>query len=223
MNRMFAYSLVAVIAVFLFSAWAYPLLSENIAVHWNAEGAPDGFGGKQTVFLVPALALAILLLMWFIPSLDPLKKNIDKFRGAYNKFILVMVLFLGYLSVLMTAFNLGWVKDFIGSLLPAFAVLFYFVGVLLSHAKQSWFIGIRTPWTMSSEYSWNKTHELGAKMFKSGAIAFLVISFLVPQAAFWGLIGLAIAFSLALVILSYFYWKEDKRGVKVKPSKRRKR
>ncbi|MBN2478112.1 SdpI family protein, partial [Candidatus Micrarchaeota archaeon] len=42
----------------------------------------------------------------------------------------------------------------------------------------NWFVGIRTPWTLSSEEVWNKTHKMGSKLFKAaGIIAFFGIIF----------------------------------------------
>ena len=31
--------------------------------------------------------------------------------------------------------------------------------------KPNWFMGIRTPWTLSSEEVWNRTHRLAGKIF----------------------------------------------------------
>lgn len=43
----------------------------------------------------------------------------------------------------------------------------FYTGVLCQHARPDWFVGIRTPWTLSSETVWVKTHKLGARLFKA--------------------------------------------------------
>ena len=55
-------------------------------------------------------------------------------------------------------------------IIPAFAVLLFYIGILIKHAKRNWFIGIRTPWTLSSDKVWDKTHALGGKLFQVSAV-----------------------------------------------------
>ncbi|MCK7526814.1 MAG: SdpI family protein [Ignavibacteriales bacterium] len=47
------------------------------------------------------------------------------------------------------------------AMLPAMGLLFIVIGSMLRKAKRNFFIGIRTPWTLSSDYVWDKTHQLG--------------------------------------------------------------
>ena len=55
---------------------------------------------------------------------------------------------------------------------PLTGALFIYIGFLVEHAEQNWFVGIRTPWTLSSERVWKKTHALGGTPFKvAGVIA----------------------------------------------------
>jgi len=59
-----------------------------------------------------------------------------------------------------------------------FGMLFIYLGFLLEHAEPNWFVGIRTPWTLSSESVWKKTHRLGGKLFKiAGIICLLGVLF----------------------------------------------
>jgi uncharacterized membrane protein len=53
---------------------------------------------------------------------------------------------------------------------PAFTVLLFAMGYLMSKAKRNFFIGIRTPWTLASEKCWDKTHKHGGLLFKIAAI-----------------------------------------------------
>ncbi len=63
-------------------------------------------------------------------------------------------------------------------MVPSMAVLFYYCGVMIENAKRNWFVGIRTPWTMSNEEVWDKTHRLGGRLFKVvGAISLLGMIF----------------------------------------------
>ena len=92
-------------------------------------------------------------------------------------------------------------------LAPAFGVLFYYVGILTQNAKRNWFIGIRTPWTLSNEEVWDKTHKFGSKLFKiSGIIAFLGL--ILPDFAIWLMIVPVIITAACTVIYSYVEYRE---------------
>ena len=96
-------------------------------------------------------------------------------------------------------------------LAPAFALFIYYAGVLIEKSEPNFTIGIRTPWTLSSESVWTKTHVLGAKLFKiAGGLALLGI--VLPQLAiFFILIPLLLA-AFIPVVYSYFeYQKEVKQ------------
>ena len=91
---------------------------------------------------------------------------------------------------------------------PAFAILFYYCGVLIEHSKRNWFIGIRTPWTMSSEKVWDKTHARGGKLFKiAGFIALLGI--ILPEQAIFLFLGAVLVFVAYLFVYSYVEYKKS--------------
>jgi uncharacterized membrane protein len=179
--------IIAVIVLLLFavSAFFYPQLPDKLASHWNAAGQADGYSSKfWGLFLLPFIAIFLSLLLVFIHGLDPLKANVEKFKGYYYGFIIVFLLFFFYLHLLTIFFNLGYPFNMTSMLIPAFAMLFYYMGVMVSKAKRNYFIGIRTPWTLSSDTIWDKTHKLGGKLFRIAAIITL-LGVLLGQYAIW--------------------------------------
>ncbi|MFH0869643.1 MAG: SdpI family protein [archaeon] len=120
------------------------------------------------------------------------------------------------------AWNLGYMFSMTLLLVPALAALFFCAGVLISKAKRNWFIGIRTPWTLSSDAVWDKTHELGGKLFKLSGILALA-GMLFGDYAFWFVLAPVLAFSLFLVYYSYRLFneeKEEKLKARLKPKRR---
>jgi uncharacterized membrane protein len=85
---------------------------------------------------------------------------------------------------------------------PAMAILFYFTSVLIGHSKRNWFVGIRTPWTMSSPKVWKKTHAIGAKLFKLVAL-FSFFGVFFPNLAFYLLFIPLIITMIFVFIYSY--------------------
>ena len=186
-------------------------LPDPMASHWNVHDQVDGYMSKfWGVFFVPLLALGIFLLFLVIPSIDPLKANIEQFREAFNMFIVLIVGFMLYIYALTLAWNLGYTGfQMSRAMLPAIGLLFIFIGFLLRQAKRNFFIGIRTPWTLSSDQVWNETHRVGAVLFMiSGALAFLG-GFFGGMAAFWFMFVPIIATTLFLLVYSYVLYRRE--------------
>jgi uncharacterized membrane protein len=162
------------------------------------------------VFLMPLITLGMLVLFLIVPSIDPLKANIAKFRESFNLFIVLIIAFMLYIHGLTLAWSLGY-QDFkmSAAMLPFMGVLFIAVGFMLRKAKRNFFIGIRTPWTLSSDSVWDKTHQLGAILFMaSGALA-IIGGFFGGMTAFWMIFAPLIGSSLFLVIYSYFLYRQE--------------
>ena len=72
------------------TAWLYSSLPEQIPTHWNIRGEVDGYGGKWTLFIFPALMVGMLALFYFLPALSPRHFEVDTFHSTYL-FIMVLV------------------------------------------------------------------------------------------------------------------------------------
>jgi uncharacterized membrane protein len=162
------------------------------------------------LFLMPVLSVVLFLFFVWIPKIDPLKPNIQKFRKYYETFIVLVIGFLFYLHLLVIFWNIGTRFDIVQLLAPAFGIVFYYCGVMLEHTKRNWFIGIRTPWTMSDEKIWEKTNKLGGKLFKIiGVIAVFGVA-LKFYAIFLILIPAVLAATYT-VVYSYLEYKKKKK------------
>ena len=167
-----------IILSFLIGVYFYPKMPDKIVSHWDIDGGVDGYMSKiWGLFLMPIISIGIFLFFLLLPKIDPLKKNIDKFRKYFDYFILTLILFLFYLFLLTIFWNVGWRFNMIQVLAPAFGILFFYVGVLMEKAKRNWFIGIRTPWTLSNDKVCEKTHDVGGKLFKASGMTILFGAF----------------------------------------------
>ena len=213
MNRMEAIALTLIIAAFLAGAYVYPMLPETVATHWDEHGNPNGWSSREfAVFFFPAMMLALLALLAYLPHFDPLRKNVEKFSGTWNLFKVIFIAFMLYIYLLSLAANLGMGINIGYAMMPAFALLFWFMGVLVEKAKTNWFIGIRTPWTLSSKQVWDRTHKLGAKHYKACALIVL-LGLAFPEFTIWFVIVPIILTSIFLFVYSYLeYRKLEKKG-----------
>jgi uncharacterized membrane protein len=199
-----------VLVSFALSAYFYPALPDQIPSHWNYLGEVDGYMGKfWGLFLMPLIILAASVLFLYLPLIDPLKNNYSKFRKHYDGFIMVFVIFMLMVQAFTILWSLGY-KVSPNYVFPiGLGLLFYYIGVVIENAKMNWFIGIRTPWTLSSEEIWDKTNKLGGKLFKiSGAIS--VISILFGKYAFIVVMIPIIGSSIYTILYSYLEYKKLK-------------
>ncbi|MBS3088582.1 SdpI family protein [Candidatus Pacearchaeota archaeon] len=200
-----------ILASFAIGIYFYNAVPEQMASHWNYAGEVDDYMSKNYgLFLMPVVSVLMVLLFIFIVKIDPLRKNIKKFMGYYIGLILAIVLFLFYLNLLSIFANLGYDFNMTQMMMPALGILFYFIGIVLKKAKRNWFVGIRTPWTLSSDKVWDKTHLLGSRLFKiAGVISFAGI--ILPGYAMWFAIVPVLTFSIYLIVYSYFLFRKLKR------------
>lgn len=206
----FLSALIVGVAIFL-SVVLYPHMPEMMASHWGVSGEVNGYMPKfWGLFLMPMVSLGMLGLFWFIPKIDPLKKNIDSFRAYYDEFVLVLLLFLFYMHGATLVWNLGIVFDMGIAVVAPIGLLFIFIGRILEHSKRNWFVGIRTPWTLSSDVVWDKTHAFGARLFRMAGFAIL-LSLLYPPALFPVVFISAIGASLVPIVYSYVLYRREQK------------
>jgi uncharacterized membrane protein len=188
---------------------AYPYLPDPMASHWGLSGEADGYLPKiWGLFLIPLISAGLALLLLAIPRIDPLRENIEKFMETFDSFIIVLLLFFLYIQQLVILWNLGLRFNLAQVLSPAFGVLLYACGILTGRAKRNWFIGVRTPWTLSSDRVWDRTHAIGGKLFRiAGILAFLGI--LLPGIVWLLILGPVLLVSLYLVVYSYLEFRKE--------------
>ncbi len=199
-----------ILASFIIGIYFYPQMPSEMASHWNSQGQVDGYMSKfWGLFLMPIISFGMFLLFIAIPKIDPYKQNIEKFKKYYNNFVVLIIIFLFYLYLLTIFWNVGLRFNMIQLIAPAFGILFYYCGILTEKAKRNWFIGIKTPWTLSSERVWDKTHKIGGKLFKITGIIALFGTFFPSKAIFFIFIP-GILSAVYTIIYSYFEWQKEK-------------
>lgn len=210
MKKVYFFALFIILISFFLSIYFYPKVPDKIASHWDINGNVNGFMGKFLgLFLFPFIAVFLFLLFYFIPKIDPLKKNIDDFVNYIWGFIILILLFFLILQLQVILWNLGVEIPFGKTLSILSGVLFFYTGILLENSKRNWFIGIRTPWTLSSEKVWKKTHKFGGKLFKiSGIIS--ILGFLFQKYVFYMIIFPVILTAVITFFYSYFAYKRKR-------------
>lgn len=208
------FSAMVVTAMTVLGIWAWFQLPADaqIPIHWGADGQPNGYAPKTVgLFLLPLITVGVVALFWAIPVIEPRRANILKSAKAYQAIWVGTVLLLAAIDLVTTAAALGATFDITLVVFVALGVLFIVIGNYLPKVRPNYMVGIRTPWTLTSDLSWDRTHRVGGRLFVLEGIAFIVIGLVRPAAGL--LIGVVIGgIVLMLVILfgySYRVWKTD--------------
>ncbi|WP_436936106.1 SdpI family protein [Halovenus marina] len=190
------------------SVLAAPSLPDQLVTNWGADGDPRGRMGKTFgLALMPLLMAGLLGLFALIPRIDPLRENIVSFRRYYDWFVVIITGYLGLIHAGIIAFNLGHEFPFTSLVLSGTAILLYYAGVLVTEADRNWFVGIRTPWTLSSEEVWDRTHRLGGRLFKLTAII-TAIGLPFGEYAIYFLLVPVLLTSAITVVYSYYLYEQ---------------
>ncbi len=158
-------------------ALLYSRLPETVPTHFNLNGEPDGWSSRAVAaFALPALMLVMNFVLQFALNADPKRQNMSE---ALMK---VVVWTVPVLSVLCSGMTLAKALGYnvrIEVVLPVFmGLLFILIGNYLPKTKQSYTMGIRLPWTLSSEENWNRTHRLAGFLWVLCGVLFIVMSFI---------------------------------------------
>ncbi len=191
----------------------FPIL---VPSHWNINGEVDSYSGPlAAAFLVPVLMVVMYISFLLMPYFDPKKDQYINFAPVYHKFKELILSFL-FILYLMTGLNgLGY-KINIGMYVPLMiGVMFIVIGLLLKKIKMNWFLGFRTPWTMSSEKVWDKTNKLGSQIMMISGVLMASTGFISNTFKIIMFILAILLLVFVLPVYSYFlYRREMKEKVK---------
>jgi len=199
-----------VVAAFIVSAVVFPRLPETMPTHFDGSGQPNGWSSRLFgAWAVPLFLLFMWGLVRVLPAIDPRGSNYAKFGGAFEGIIVSIMLFMLALHIVMLRAALGYPVAMQRVVPVGIGVLFVVMGNLLPRARPNWFVGIRTPWTLSSDRVWEKTHRLGGHLFVAGGILIVLAALAMEQWAHIVLITVVLLCTATVFIYSYLEWKRE--------------
>jgi uncharacterized membrane protein len=208
------FSAIVVVILFIVSAWAWTQLPADaqVPIHWDADGTPNGFASKTVgLLLLPLITAGVAALFWIIPTIEPRRANILKSEKAYTAIWIALVLLLAAIDLVAVAAALGSEVN-VSSVVPiGVGALFVVIGNYLPKVRPNYMVGIRTPWTLTSDLSWDRTHRLGGRLFVVEGVVFILFGLLRPprEALIVGLLGGIAVILVVLFAYSYRVWKTD--------------
>jgi len=204
------YPIVLITATIIASVVVYPRLPDRVPTHWNMHGQVDGYGPKwMTTLLLPAVLVGIWGLMRLLPKIDPWRDNYAKMQDTYDVVVNAALTVIALAHFAVIAATLGMPIDAERVMPVGAGVLLIVIGNVLPRARPNFWFGIRTPWTLTNERVWERTHRVGGYLLVGAGIlvvgsAFLPIDIAVPAAAV-----MAVGAALITVVYSYYAWRQE--------------
>lgn len=184
----------------------------DVPIHWGPDGQPNGFAAPVVAFfLVPAITLGLVALLAVIPRIEPRREHLEASAGSYLTVAVALVLFMGVLQLVVVGAAVAHVQIPINAVIGVgTGVLFIVIGRAMRHVRSNFLFGVRTPWTLTSELSWRKTHEVVGWLFVVLGVAIIVVSVLAPpEAMVWVILAGVIAILVVAFGYSYVVWRDD--------------
>jgi uncharacterized membrane protein len=159
--------------------------------------------------MLPLILIAMWGIMWILPAIDPRGSNYAKFRPAFEAIIIALMLFMLGLHIVILRAGLGYPARMERVVPLGVGILLIVIGNLLPRARPNWFVGIRTPWTLSSDRVWEKTHRLGGRLFVAAGVISVLAAILSAHWAHVVMIVAMLIMTFTVVIYSYVEWKRE--------------
>jgi uncharacterized membrane protein len=185
-------------------------LPDQVVVHWNIKGNPDGYFPKAAaVFGLPLFFALINFIIRIFLYNDPKRENVSK------AIRLIAEWFVPFLSLIIVPVILFMAM---GSQIPITVVALVLTGIVLilcgnylPKSRQNYAVGIKLPWTLNNADNWNRTHRMAGFLYVFCGIALIIASFVFNGKSFLLVLILSILVLLIIapVIYSYSIYKSN--------------
>jgi uncharacterized membrane protein len=205
-------AILLVVTTLIVAALVFSSLPERVPTHWNIRGQVDGYGPRSSIFILPGVMAALLVLFWIVlPAISPKSYGVEGFRATYDYVALCAITLTAYFWGITLWATLYGPLDPGRSLMGGMSVFLILIGNVMGKVRRNFWLGVRTPWTLADERVWNATHRVAGWAFVLGGSAGL-LAVLLGLNIVVCLVALMLP-GLVPVIYSLVYYKRlERRG-----------
>lgn len=185
----------------------------QIPTHWNLRGEIDGFSGRNVgLAVLPAIAILMSAIFAAVPYIDPRKANVAASRGLlFASWIAALVLLTAaHVAIVLSAAGVGPADLPANVAIYGVPAILIVVGNFVAKSRSNFFLGVRTPWTLSSEHAWRMANRAaGWMLVMTGLVSIGAFAVTDRNTGFLTLLAGVASTVLISVAISYFAWRSD--------------
>ena len=154
------------------------------------------------------LETAILAVL---PRFEPRRRNLARSAGAYRVVVVGVVVLLGGLHLVAVLAASGVAVEMGRVVSLGIGILFALIGNVLGKVRSNFMFGIRTPWTLASDRSWDRTHRFLGRIWVAGGLVLALLALVGasgPVLFGWLAVSLLLS-TIVAVVYSYRVWRDD--------------
>ncbi len=214
-NKKNVFALIIIVLQLFFSLVIAVHLPADVKIptHWNMKGEIDGYSSKWVgILLFPIMNLLILGMLRFMPIFSVRYKNsADRFEKVIPNFTLILVGFFALIHIFTLLVAIGFIGKVNQPIFILMGFLFIFLGNFLPKVPSNFYLGIRTPWSLSSETVWRKTHRVGGICFVISGIMMIMASLIGEYSQLLNQVLITTVFVIIFIpiVLSFVWYKKE--------------
>ena len=159
-RKMLLFEICLIAVACVTTAIAYPRLPLRVPTHWDIHLQPNQYGPRWVLWLLgPGLMAGVTLFTYLGPWLSPRRFELDSFRSTWRQLMLLLFCMIGYIYAAMLLAGVRQGIDAGRMILGGVCFIMVLMGNLMGKVRKNFYIGVRTPWTLTSDHVWNATHR----------------------------------------------------------------
>jgi len=190
----------------------YPRLPDQVISKFDLHGNPTRTMVKWAFWLLyGGMSLILPIVIKLARNLDPRKANYALFESTFQLSRWAVVLFIHFIFGFGIAYNLGYQVSMNMVVSVGIGIFWIIMGNVMGRIRFTYYMGIRTPWTLASEEVWRKTHRFGGKCWFVGGLVMIIAAFF-PAAYF--LVTFIPVLLLSTIIPTIYSYMLYRKGLK---------
>ncbi len=183
----------------------------ELPYHWDADGEADRYTPAWKGLTIPPLLMILMVgLFAGLKWIEPRAENLQKSLRARDGFALAIVLMMLVLQLGTIAMILGFEIPKIRLAIMAVGLGFIIMGNYMGKTRSNYFIGIPTPWSLSNEDNWRRTHRLGGKLHMFAGAVMLMASWVLVVESLKYVVPIVVAPVILIpAIYSWWLWRQE--------------
>ncbi len=183
----------------------------ELPIHWNIEGEVNGTAQPHiALFMIPGIQFLILALFSALKFLEPRQQNFANSLPAIAAILTGTTILMVFLQTMLIDEALGINIIELEVVFSGMGLLLMILGNYMTKLRSGFFVGIRTPWTLSSDLNWKKTHRIGGRLLIIAGLVIFITSLLYSQKIMiYIIIATVIPAALIPLIYSWTLWRNE--------------